>query len=81
MRAKEFYKNQQQRQAIIEELKKTGFIKNQVIEQKTANGNYRWVQLNYELIDYKGEECILAGVTDVTDLKEMEAEAGPTCLH
>lgn len=74
MRAKEFYKNQQQRQAIIEELKKTGFIKNQVIEQKTANGNYRWVQLNYELIDYKGEECILAGVTDVTDLKEMEAE-------
>lgn len=74
IRAEEFYKNQQQRQAIIEELKKTGYIKNQIIEQKTANGNYRWVQLNYELIDYKGDECILAGVTDITDLKEMEAE-------
>ncbi len=74
VRAGEFYKNEKQRVDMIEQLKNYGFVKNLVLEQKTANGEYKWVQLNYELVEYGGEQCILAGVTDVTSLKEIEAE-------
>lgn len=30
--------------------------------------------INYELLEYKSESCILAGITDITDLKAVEHE-------
>lgn len=73
-KASDFYKSSADRSPIIEELKRTGHVKNHVIEQKVVNGEFKWVLLNYELIDYHNEKCILTGVTDVTDLKKIEAE-------
>lgn len=73
-KASDFYKSNEERIPIIEELRRSGHVRNHIIEQKAANEQYKWVLLNYELIDYADEKCILTGVTDVTDLKEIEAE-------
>lgn len=72
--ATDFYKSNEERQPVIEELKKTGHVKNHIIQQKNMNGEFKWVLLNYELIEYGNRKCILTGVTDVTDLKKIEAE-------
>lgn len=73
-RAEDFYKSNEERRPIIEELRRTGHVKNHIIEQKVMSGEFKWVLLNYELIEYGNEKCILTGVTDVTDLKKIEAE-------
>lgn len=73
-KAADFYKSNEERIPVIKELKRSGHVRNHIIEQKAANGQYKWVLLNYELVDYANEKCILTGVTDVTDLKKIEAE-------
>lgn len=72
--AADFYISNEERQPIIEQLKKTGHVKNHIIQQKVKNGEFKWVLLNYELVEYGNRKCILTGVTDVTDLKKIEAE-------
>lgn len=72
--AANFYRSDDERRPVIEELRKTGYLRNHIIQQKVLNGELKWVILNYELIDYNDEKCILTGVTDVTDLKRLEAE-------
>lgn len=73
-KAYDFYISEEERRPIIEELRKTGHVKNHIIQQKVSDGEFKWVLLNYELIDYGNKKCILTGVTDVTDLKKIEAE-------
>lgn len=73
-KAADFYISKEERRPIIEELRRTGHVKNHIIQQKVTNGEFKWVLLNYELIDYGNRKCILTGVTDVTDLKKIEAE-------
>lgn len=70
----DFYKNDKDRIPLIEELNRNGYKKNHIIEQKVASGKLIWVILNYQLIDYRNEKCILTGVTDISELKKFEAE-------
>lgn len=72
--AADFYRSYEERTPIIEKLRKSGQVRNQIIQQKVKNGEYKWVILNYELIEFGKEKCILTGVTDITDLKKMEAD-------
>lgn len=38
------------------------------------NGKQMWVTANYELIDYRGERCILTGIMDITEIRKAEEE-------
>ncbi|MFE8699356.1 diguanylate cyclase [Cytobacillus sp. FJAT-54145] len=73
-KAKDFYRTPDDRLTIVNELLETGKVKNHIVEQRISNGEYRWVIINYELIEYANEKCLLAGVTDITAFKKMEAE-------
>lgn len=73
-KAADFYKHPEERRPIIEELRRTSSKKNHIVQQRVASGEYVWVILNFELIDYGNEKCILTGVTDISDLKKIEAE-------
>ena len=44
------------------------------MEHKLTDDSQKWVLVNFELMDYNNEKCILVGVTDITDLKQMEEE-------
>ncbi|MBS4175318.1 diguanylate cyclase [Bacillus sp. FJAT-49736] len=68
------YSSEEERASIMKQLKTEGFLDNYLVEQKTAVGSKKWVLVNYKLIDYMHSECVLMGVTDITDLKKIEAE-------
>jgi len=70
----QFYISKEERSLIMEELKTKGQIDNYIVEQTTADGTQKWVLVNYKLIDYMDQKCMLSGATDVTDLKKIEAE-------
>ncbi|MBB2479037.1 diguanylate cyclase [Bacillus sp. APMAM] len=69
-----FYTNKEERTSIMEELRTHGHLNNYVLEQKTSDGSKKWVLVNYKLIDYMDQKCVLTGTTDITDLKKIEAE-------
>lgn len=59
--------------ALREELIENESSYNQIVEYQ-LNGKQMWVTANYELIDYHGEKCVLAGVMDVTQMRKNEEE-------
>ncbi|SKC91940.1 sensor domain-containing diguanylate cyclase [Maledivibacter halophilus] len=70
--SEDFYKNTDERKLMIEQLKNEKSIENYIVEHKKLSGEIKWVISNYKILDYKGEKCILGGVTDITELKRME---------
>ena len=71
---KDLYSNNGERNNIIKRLENEGNIYNYILEHKTKDGLSKWVIANYEVINYRGEKCILCGMTDITELKKMESE-------
>ncbi|MFZ7946215.1 diguanylate cyclase domain-containing protein [Neobacillus sp. 19] len=65
------FPNVQEKQEIIDRLTELQSIKNYVMETPVLK---RWVLLHFELVDYLDHPCMLMGITDITDLKQKEAE-------
>ncbi|MDF2802722.1 MAG: diguanylate cyclase/phosphodiesterase with sensor [Anaerocolumna sp.] len=59
--------------ALIEEVGKKQSIYNRIVEYE-INGKSMWVTANYELINYSGEECIITGFMDITEIRKVEEE-------
>lgn len=66
------YKDSNERDALAKEIGDFGSIKNYTLKLKDSNGSSIWILINRELVVYKNENCILTGITDITDLKQME---------
>lgn len=58
---------------LIEEIKRKSSVYNRMVEYE-INGRSMWVAANYELITYCGEECILTGLMDITEIRKVEEE-------
>lgn len=67
------YKTAADKQYIIETLQTEGSVRNYIVEHSTAAGP-KWSMVNYELFEYDDTLCVLAGITDITKLKEAEKE-------
>lgn len=65
----EMLSSTEEKQTIVKKLEEHQSLKNYMIKH-----NEKWSMLNFELVNYLGEQCILMGSTDITDLKETEAE-------
>ncbi|WP_419955207.1 diguanylate cyclase domain-containing protein [Neobacillus niacini] len=59
----------EEKQSIVEKLEEHQNFKNYMVKHKQ-----KWSMLNFELVNYLGERCVLIGSTDITDLKETEEE-------
>lgn len=68
------YKNHQDFNNIRSMLETDGKIVDYMAEQKTMQGQIKYVVVNYELIDYFGEKSILSGVADISEVKRIEQE-------
>lgn len=68
------FNNTEERLALTNELHQKGSIKNYTLKQELSPGFTRWVLVNYELIQYDHEACILSGVTDITQMKRVEED-------
>ncbi|EKN70175.1 diguanylate cyclase/phosphodiesterase [Neobacillus bataviensis LMG 21833] len=65
------FRNSEERQEILKRLEAERSIKNYLLEQKISQ---KWSLLNFELVDYMDDTCMLIDATDITDLKKKEAE-------
>lgn len=74
LNVKDLYSNEEERNNIMKRLENEGNIYNYILEHKTKNQLSKWVIANYEVINYRGEKCVLCGMTDITELKKMETE-------
>jgi diguanylate cyclase (GGDEF)-like protein/PAS domain S-box-containing protein len=72
VKIRDIYANKEEWTHISEEIKKTGYAHNRIVEQLSLAGEKRWVITNYEVIDYNDEKAILCGVTDISEIKKME---------
>lgn len=61
-------------QAIFNRLLSEKSIKNYLTEQQITADLRKWSLLNFELVDYLDETCVLIDTTDITDMKKKEAE-------
>lgn len=59
----------EEKQMIVKILEEHQSLKNHMVKHKQ-----NWSMLNFELVNYLGECCVLIGSTDITDLKETEEE-------
>lgn len=59
----------EEKQAIVKKLEEHQCLKNYMVKHKQ-----QWSMLNFELVNYLGESCVLIGSTDITDLKATEEE-------
>lgn len=71
---KDIYKNESDVNIIGELLKTNKAVNNYIVEQKTFSGAVKRLIVNYELIDYFGEQSILMGVADIAEIKRIEQE-------
>lgn len=68
-----FYVNEDSRAHFTQELLQKGRIQSHVDEYR-INGRVVWAYTNHEIIEYKGERCILSGIVDITDIRRVEEE-------
>jgi diguanylate cyclase (GGDEF)-like protein len=68
-----FIFNQNEKNGILNRLHAKQNIKNYVM-QKQISTELTWSILKFELVDYFEKPCVLIGITDITDLKQVEEE-------
>lgn len=68
-----FYANEDRRSHFTQELLQKERIQNHV-EEYRINGRIVWAYTNHEIIEYKGDRCILSGIVDITDIRRVEEE-------
>jgi diguanylate cyclase (GGDEF)-like protein len=68
------FTNSEEREELLKSLKEEKSIKNYVTQQQTSANKRRWSLLHLELVEYMDHTCILIDTTDITSIKEKEAE-------
>ncbi len=68
----DFYYDQKERQRILEKLGKDGYVHNQEIRVKNAEGLPVWILLSLEVTQIADERVIIAGLYDITERKKAE---------
>ncbi len=72
--ASEIYVNNEEREAVIEGLKREGIIKNLEIQMFNKQKAPRNILASFLPIDLKGQEGVLGWLTDITERKKAEKE-------
>ena len=66
--AANFYNDPSERSLIVEEVKRTGFIKDYYLTLKDAKGEQFWALLSGTMIDFNEEKALYASFNDVSEL-------------
>jgi PAS domain S-box-containing protein len=74
MKTSDFYSEPQQREDILEEIGRQGYLRDREIRTRLPDGSLAWVLLSARPIKYRGESAMLAGLLDITERKAYEEE-------
>lgn len=68
------FSNEEEKQEILSRLERESRMKNHITRQQITPDLEKWSLLNFELIEYLDHTCVLIDTTDITAIKEKEAE-------
>lgn len=75
MRAGDWYVDPQRRKELTSTLKSDGFLRSAEVKFKRYNtGEVRDSLVSFTPVVYKGEECLVGSIIDITDLKRFEED-------
>ena len=77
----DFYANPDERINLLGSLQEKKKIQNRPLELKTKNGKALWCLLDATLIDYEGESCLLVGLADITEQKQIQEDLKFLSMH
>jgi PAS domain S-box-containing protein len=68
----DFYANPNDRQALLEEVKRAGRVSNYELRLRESGGHERWALASVVATRLRGEDVLVAGLNDITDRKAVE---------
>ena len=71
---RDLYVDSRDRQRYLTMLRERGTLEGFEVEFRKANGQHIWVSLTASMIEYQGEEMIVASAYDLTERRAVEAE-------
>jgi PAS domain S-box-containing protein len=70
----DFYYDREQREAVVEMLKRDGYLRDYEVRIRTSDGGFVWAVLSLTVTELGGEPVIIGGLADVTERKRAEEE-------
>lgn len=67
-----FFKDQEEQERVLQTLKQKQVMKNYLSTRLFPDRKTAWTMMNFELVDYFQEPCLLIGIMDVTEFKKKE---------
>ncbi|HIC82280.1 MAG TPA: PAS domain-containing hybrid sensor histidine kinase/response regulator, partial [Kiloniellaceae bacterium] len=71
---RDLYVDPRDRQRYLKLLRERGTLEGFEVEFRKADGSHVWVSLTASLIEYQGEEMVVASAYDLTERRAVEAE-------
>jgi PAS domain S-box-containing protein len=72
--ARDFYLDAEDRGRYLTRLRERGALDGFEVKLKKTDGTWFWGAVSARLVDYQGEEVIVASILDLTERREVEAE-------
>ncbi|HLG40264.1 MAG TPA: PAS domain S-box protein, partial [Chitinophagaceae bacterium] len=66
--------NTEEREEILKDIQKNGFLRDVETHIISRAGKHRWVSTNIDKVNLKGKDCLLTAAIDITARKEAEAQ-------
>ncbi len=73
-RTLDFYDNPADREALMEAMRRDGYVRDREVRGRRADGALAWVVVSLQPMAFNGEEAIFVGLHDVTDRRRAEGE-------
>ena len=70
--AVDFYRHREDRQMLMEKLKKQGEFYGQELEMLKPGGETLWISLSMSTMDFEGEQVLFSAFVDITEQKNVE---------
>lgn len=74
MNTPDFYYDREQREAVVEMLKRDGNLRDYEVRLKTSDGGFVWTVFSLTVTELGGEPVVIGGLADVTERKKAEEE-------
>ncbi|MCC6751563.1 MAG: EAL domain-containing protein [Deltaproteobacteria bacterium] len=77
----DFFVNPGERQGLVDELRRVGFVRDREVQVRRVDGSQAWVTLALQQLTFDGEPALVAGLMDVTERRRAEEALRHSAYH
>ncbi|HTQ02387.1 MAG TPA: diguanylate cyclase [Polyangiaceae bacterium] len=80
-KAVDYYVDRSERDRIVERVLEEGYVDGETVRMRRQSGQEFWALVSARAIEFDGAPALLAGVTDVSEQKALEARLRELAMH